>query len=125
MNNAKLGVLIFGAVGLIGCFLPLVSEQGISMSLWSMHSLAMGQTLMVMLGFALPLVMGIMALKGSMLRWQAIVSIVGFAFVLFKFRGGFIDLLTHGAIGAKLMGIAVIVGIVSAIACIVKPAPQA
>lgn len=124
MNNAKLGVLIFGAVGLLGCFLPLASEQGLSMSLWDMHSLAMGQTLMVLLGFALPLVMGVLALKGSMQRWQAIVSIAGFAFVIFKFRGGFIDLITHGAIGAKLMGIAAIVGLVSAIVCVAKPAPQ-
>jgi hypothetical protein len=125
VNNAKLGVLGGGLIGLLGCFLPLVSAEGVSMSFWDMHSVAMGQTLIVMIGFAIPLAMGVMAMKGTMLRWQAIVALLGFAFVVFKFRGGFLDLITHGAIGAKLMGIGAVVGLIAAIICVAKPAPKA
>lgn len=124
MNNAKLGVLVCGAIGLIGCFLPLVSAEGLSFSFWDGHSADMAQTMMVMIGFAVPLVMGIMGLKG-MLRWQAIVAIVGFAFVLFKFRGGTIDIITHGAIGGKLMGIGAIAGLVFSILAVLKPPAKA
>jgi len=122
VNNLKIGVLAAGLIGLIGCFLPFVSESGISMSFWGMKALMGGQTYLVMAGFVVGLVMGAMAMaKAPMQRWQAIVALVGFAFVVFKFRGGFLDLITHGAIGAKLMGLAAIAGLVLSGLCIAKP----
>ncbi len=121
MNNLKFGVLVCGVAGLIGCFLPMISAEGMSVSLWDAHSAAMGQVLMVMIGFALPIAMGAMAAKGAMQRWQAIVALVGFAFVVFKFRDGFMDMLTHGAIGAKLMWLGAVVGAVLSVLCIAKP----
>lgn len=122
MNNLKLGVLVCGVVGLIGCFLPMVSGEGMSISLWDVHSADMGQVLMVMIGYGLGIVAGVMAMKGGMQRWQGIMAVVGFAFVVFKFRGGFLDLITHGAIGGKLMGLAAVAGLVFSVLCIAKPA---
>ena len=78
---------------------------------------------MVMGGYAVALAMGAMGAAKGMQRWQSIVAIVGFAFVVFKFRGGFIDLITHGAIGAKLMGIGAVAGLVFAILTAAKPEP--
>lgn len=122
MNNIKFGVLASGLIGLIACFLPLASGEGISMSWWDLHNVDMVQTMLVMAGFGLGLAMGAMAAaKPPMLRWQAIVALLGFAYVVFKFRGGFLDLITHGAIGAKLMGIAAIAGIVFSGLCLAKP----
>jgi hypothetical protein len=122
MNNAKLGVLACGVIGLVGCFLPLAS--GVPVAFWDMHSSDMAQTLLVMIGYALPLVMGLLSLKGAMRRSAAIASIAGFAFVIFKFRGGFLDLITHGGIGARLMGIGALAGVVFALLCVAKPAQK-
>jgi hypothetical protein len=123
VNNLKFGVLAFGLLGIIGCFLPMVSAGGQSISFFSMKELiGAGQVFMVMGGYGAALVMGAMAAaKPPMQRWQGIVAIVGFAFVVFKMRDGFMKLITDGAIGAKLMGISAIAGLVVAILCVAKP----
>lgn len=123
MNNLKFGVLACGLIGLIGCFLPMVSEAGMSMSFFGMRKfMGGGQIFLTMGGYIAALVMGAMAAaKPPMQRWQAIVATIGFAFVLFKLRDGITDFLKHGAIGAKLMIIAAIAGLVVSILCIAKP----
>jgi hypothetical protein len=123
VQNIKLGVLLCGLVGLLGCFLPMVSEGGMSVKFWDMHSVDMAQTMMVLIGYGAGLVMGVLAMKGGIQRWQAIVALVGFGFVVFKMRDGFMHLLTDGAIGAKLMWIGAVGGLVCAIIAIAKPAP--
>jgi hypothetical protein len=123
MNNLKFGVLACGLLGLIGCFLPMISAEGLSMSFFDLRKIDAAQTFMVMGGYAVALAMGAMGAAKGMQRWQSIVAIVGFAFVVFKFRGGFIDLITHGAIGAKLMGIGAVAGLVFAILTAAKPEP--
>lgn len=83
-----------------------------------------GQVYVVMVGFIVPAVMGAMAAaKPPMLRWQAIVAAVGFALVLFKLRDGLpADIFKAPfAIGAKLMALSAIVGLVVSILTIAKP----
>jgi hypothetical protein len=123
VNNLKFGVLACGLLGLIGCFLPMISGGGESVSFFKMRELiGSGQVFMVMAGYAAALVMGAMAAaKPPMQRWQGIVAIVGMAWVVFKMRDGFMKLITDGAIGAKLMGISAIAGLVFAILCVAKP----
>ena len=124
MNNLKFGVLAFGLLGLIGCFLPFISFGDQSFSFFKMREAPGGasQVFMTMAGYVAPLVMGAMAAaKPPMQRWQGIVAIVGFAWVVFKMRDGFMKLITDGAIGAKLMGISAIAGLVVAILCVAKP----
>jgi hypothetical protein len=123
VNNLKFGVLACGLLGVIGCFLPMVSAGGQSISFFSMKDfIGAGQIFMVIGGYAAALVMGAMAAaKPPMQRWQGIVAIVGFGFVVFKMRDGFLKLITDGAIGAKLMGISAIAGLVFAILCVAKP----
>ena len=95
MKNIKFAVLACGLLGLIGCFLPMVSAEGMS-------------------------VMGAMGAAKGFKRPQGIAALVGFAFVIFKFRGGFFDLL-KAAIGAKLMFIAAIAGVVVAALAMAMP----
>jgi len=123
VNNLKFGVLACGLLGIIGCFLPMVSAGGQSISFFSMKELiGSGQVFMVMGGYAAGLAMGAMAAaKPPMQRWQGIVAILGFGFVMFKMRDGFMKLITDGAIGAKLMGLGAIAGLVFAILCVAKP----
>ena len=124
MNNLKFGVLACGLLGLIGCFLPMVTFGDQSISLWKLREApgGSGQVFMTMAGYVAALVMGAMAAaKPPMQRWQGIVAIVSFAWVIFKLREGFMKLITDGAIGAKLMGISALAGLVFAILCVAKP----
>jgi hypothetical protein len=123
VNNLKFGVLACGLLGIIGCFLPMQSFGDKSISFWDFKQLmGSGQIFMVMGGYAAGLVMGILAAaKPPMLRWQAIVAGLGFVFVIFKMRDGFMKMITDMAIGGKLMGIAALAGLVFSILCVAKP----
>ncbi|MBA3817591.1 MAG: hypothetical protein H0X17_01755 [Deltaproteobacteria bacterium] len=123
MQNLKFGVLVCGLLGLVGCFLPLVSAEGMSISLFDMRKFDAANTFIIMGGFAAALAMGAMGAAKGMQRWQSIVAIVGFALIVIKMRSGFLDLITKGAIGAKLIGIAAVVGLVFAILTAIKPEP--
>lgn len=127
MKNIKFAVLACGVLGLIGCFLPMASGGGMSISFWDLHKMGaeMGggggvQVYLVMAGYALAAVMGAMGAANGFKRPQGVASLVGFAFVIFKFRGGFMDLM-KGAIGAKLMFVAAIVGVVVSVIALAKP----
>lgn len=120
MKNLKYGILGLGVLGLLGCFLPMVSERGMSVSFFGMRPLiGSSQVFLTMGGFVLAAVMGGMGLK-HLLKWQAGAAAAGFALVLFKLRDGITDLLKHGAIGAKLMVVAAIAGLVVSILAAVK-----
>lgn len=122
MKNIKFAVLACGLLGLIACFLPMVSMEGMSITFWDVHK-APGegvQVYLVMAGYALGAVMAAMAIAQGLKRPQAIAAAVGFAFVIFKFRGGFTDLM-KGAIGGKLMFIAALAGVVVSVIAAAKP----
>ncbi|MBW8773245.1 MAG: hypothetical protein JF590_08160 [Gemmatimonadetes bacterium] len=121
MKNIKFAVLACGVLGLIGFFLPMVSAEGMSFSFWDAHKAPDGvQVYLVMAGYALAAVMGAMGAAKGMKRPQGIAAAVGFGFVIFKFRGGFMDLI-KAAIGAKLMFVAALVGVVVAVIAAAKP----
>ena len=124
MNNLKFGVLACGLVGLIAIFLPQVTFGDISISLWKAREAPGGaaQVYMVMAGYIAPLIMGAMAAaKPPMLRWQSIVALVGFLFVRFKMRDALPFNIFKGAIGAKLMGLALYAGTICSVLTLAKP----
>jgi hypothetical protein len=121
VKNIKFAVLACGVLGLIACFLPMISMEGMSISFWDAHKAPDGvQVYLVMAGYALAAAMGAMGAAKGLKRPQAIAALVGFAFVVFKFRGGFFDLL-KAAIGAKLMFVAAVAGVVVSALAIAKP----
>jgi len=121
VKNIKFAVLACGVLGLIACFLPMISMEGMSISFWDAHKAPDGvQVYLVMAGYALAAAMGAMGAAKGLKRPQAIAALVGFAFVVFKFRGGFFDLL-KAAIGAKLMFVAAVAGVVVSVLAIAKP----
>ena len=124
MNNIKFGVLACGLIGIIAVFLPQVSFGGESISLWGTRSFPgqAAQVYMVMAGYGAGMVMGAMAAaKAPMQRWQSIVALIGFGFVLFKMRNALPFDIFKGAIGAKLMGLAAYAGLVFSIITLAKP----
>lgn len=124
MNNLKYGALIFGLLGALGAFLPFVVLSGESLTFFGLRTLPGGpvQVFPTLAGFVVPLVIAAIAIaRPPMLRWQAIVCGAGFGYVIFKLRDGFTKLITDGAIGAKLMAISALAGLVIAILCVAKP----
>lgn len=116
MQNMKLGVVVCGVIGLVGCFLPMVS----GVSFFDMRAIAPAHVFVTMGGFATALVMGALGIAKGMARWISVIAIVGFGVVVLKMRGEVLDMLKAG-IGAKLMGIAAYAGLVFAILSTVKP----
>ena len=121
MKNIKFAVLAFGVLGLIGCFLPLISAEGMSFSFFDGRKGPDGvQIYLTMAGYALAAVMGAMGVAKGFKRPQAIASLVGFAFVVLKLRHGFTEMLKM-AIGGKLMFIAVVGGVVASVIALAMP----
>lgn len=124
MNNLKFGVLACGLVGLIAVFLPQITFGDMSISLWKAREAPGGaaQVYMVMAGYIIPMIMGAMAAaKPPMLRWQSIVALLGFLFVLFKMRDALPFNIFKGAIGAKLMGLTAYAGAILSALTLAKP----
>jgi len=120
MDNLKFGVVLSGLVGLIACFLPL--GVGVT-SFWSMRIHAPADAWMTLFAYAVGFVVPALALlKPPIVRWQALVSALAFAFVLIKLRSVIGVFITDGNIGAKLMVVAPILGLVFSILCVLKPA---
>ena len=73
MKNVKLGIAICGVLGLLSCFIG-------DTSLWKLHEVPgfMAPVLLAMVGFAAAAAMGAMSIsKPPMMKWQAIVALVG------------------------------------------------
>jgi hypothetical protein len=124
VNNLKFGVLACGLVGLIAIFLPQITFGDMSISLWKTREAPgqAAQVYMVMAGYLAALVMGAMAAaKPPMQRWQSIVALVGFLFVLFKMREALPFDIFKGAIGAKLMGLTAYAGAILSALTLAKP----
>jgi hypothetical protein len=119
MDNLKYGVVISGLAGLIGCFLPL-GDLGVSF--WSLRGGSPGDSYAIMLGYLVGFIVPAIAVaKPPMLRWQALVAITAFAFVLIKMRELLETFLVDGGVGAKLMVVAPILGILFSIGSLAKP----
>ena len=118
MHNLKFGVIICGLLGLVGCFLPMVGE----VSYFDTRAFDPASFYIVAIAFALPLAMGVLGFFKGMARWMSIISIVGFSVIMLRMRGEMVELLKAG-IGAKLMGIGAVAGLVFAILTTVKPEP--
>ena len=126
MKNLKFGILAFGVLGLVACFLPFIPLGKASMSFFDARKLDSGPIYLTMGGFALATAMGGMGLK-RLLKWQAGLAAAGFALVIYKLnsfnsRVGIVELFKDGALGAKLMIIAAIAGVVISILAVVKGA---
>jgi len=122
MNNLKFGVLACGLIGLIACFIP---DHGVSF--WKMHEMptSMGggaHIYMVLAGFIAAVVCaGLGVAKPPMQRWQGVVSLIGFAFILFKLRSLLGEMIKHGNIEGRLMAFSAIIGCVFAVLTLGKP----
>lgn len=120
MKNLKFAIAGLAVLGIIGAFLPIVSEGPMKISLWDVRAFDAGQFWLTMGGLIVALVMaGLAVARGAMARWQAVVATLGFALAALKVRDGM-----EWAIGGKLMLLAAAIGLVVALVGAVKPEPQ-
>ncbi len=106
----KRAFAIFGLVGLVGCFLPLVP----GISLFDVRAFDAMSVYLVMAAFAVPMLLGLSAKLPAAAKAGAVGC---FAYLLFyKFGFDTFDLVIHGSIGAKAIGIAAVGGLVSSLA---------
>ena len=135
MKQIKFGILGAGVIGLISIFLPYISAGPISMKFWDFRKIPSGissgllngpnQVYLALIGFLAAAVVGGLAVAGKrLIRWQAIVGLVGFllAFATEGVRKGLAG--AEGvstSIGGKLLFIAAAVGVIASIAGIAKP----
>jgi hypothetical protein len=105
----KRSILLFGLVGIVGCFLPML----LGMSWFEMRRFDEGWSVwLVMAAFALPT---FVAAGADTNRLAAIVGTASFGYLAFKFGTGVFDLLLHTSIGGILMGVSVVGGLASSV----------
>ena len=119
MRYLKLGVLAAGLLGLVGVFLPLSRD----LSWWDRRASPDAAGVFFVIGaFALGLGMGALGVAKGLQRWIALVALIGFAFVVLKFRSAFLDLFTSQT-GGQLIGIAAAAGVLCAALAAWRPEP--
>ena len=121
MKQIKFALLGAGLLGVIAIFaLPFVSMGPISFTLWKIREADSGAVYITLLGFLAGAVAGGLAVAAKQLvRWQAIVGIVGFGLAFIKVRDGLTG--EGSGIGAKLMFISALIGLIASIVAVAKP----
>lgn len=119
MRNLKFGVLGAALLGLIGVFLPLSRD----VSWWERREGPDTAGVFFVIGaFLIAAVMGALAVAHGLQRWIALVALIGFAFVILKFRFAFVALFT-GQPGGQLIGLAAAVGLLCTALAAWRPEP--
>jgi len=99
--------LVFGILGLIGCFLPFV----LGISFWDLRDADGGwRVYLVLAAFAAP-VLAQQATKAG-----ALLGLAGFGYVAWRVFGtDVVTIVTHGSIGAVLMAVAAFAGLLASL----------
>lgn len=98
-------LLVFGAIGLLGCFLPMA----LGLSWFDMRHFDAGWTVwLVMAAFAVPTFIG--ATDEPYDRADIIASAAAFGYLAYKFNYHTFSMLVHASIGGILMAIGMIGG---------------
>jgi hypothetical protein len=105
----KRTIFLFGLVGLVGCFLPMI----VGVSWFEMRHFDPGWSVwLVIAAFAFPT---FVAAGADDTRVTAIVGTASFGYLLAKFGTGVLDLIVHASIGGMMMGVAAIAGLASSL----------
>ena len=131
MKPIKFIVLAAAAIAFLGVFiLPYISAGPLSFTLWKLRNLNPRESLVhpyiIMMMSAPGLVLGGLALRAQKLpRWATIITLICFAIGTFIALAVFSKTQTkfgeHGAIGAKLMVLAMVAGAGASLVNIIKP----
>src|SRR5215813_7114766 len=96
----KRSVALFGLIGLVGCFLPLVP----GLSFFELRHLEWLPIVLMTAAFLIPMLAGLTGSNAS----AAATGLFGFGYVVYKFGTGLWDLTFHAEIGGKMIAIAAV-----------------
>jgi hypothetical protein len=99
-------ILLFGLIGLAGCFLPLVG--GTSITVMRIHTLRAWLTI---LAFAIP---ALVAYRSNAAA-TVLAGIACFGYLGLRFGTRALDLILYAGIGGKLIGVAIVGGTIATI----------
>lgn len=99
-------ILLFGLLGLVGCFLPIAG----GITLFDLRHFRFGAWLVV-LAFVLPV---LVAWRGNTAA-TVLAGSAGFGYVGWRLGPRAVDLILHAGIGGKLIGVAIIGGVLATI----------
>ena len=105
----KRTIAIVAGIGLLGCFMPLATWRGNTISLVTLRHLDWLGVMLILLGFATPLLALLVAPSP---RTTAIASLAGFGYVMWKLGLSSINLIINGSLGGRMIGAAAIAGVV-------------
>lgn len=131
MKPVKFIVLAAAAIAFLGVFiLPYIKAGDLSFTLWKLRNINPAESLVhpyvILVTSVVPLALGAMAVVGQKLpRWQTIITFLCFLIGTFIALAVFSKTQTKfgddGAIGAKLMVLALVAGAGASLVNIVKP----
>lgn len=103
----KRSIAVFGLVGLVGCFLPLLP----GVSFFQLRHLEWIPIVLMTAAFVIPMLAGMTDSNAG----AALAGLIGFGYVSAKFGTGLWDLAIHAEIGGKMMAVAAVGGLVSSL----------
>lgn len=107
----KRSLAIFGILGLVGCFLPVMVGGE---SIFELRHFDYVRVILMFAAFGFPLLAGLQ--PGPTTVGTALTGLGCFGYVLAKFRLGLWDLVIDGEAGGKMIAIAALGGFLSAVA---------
>jgi hypothetical protein len=120
MRGLKVAIAVVGILGVLACFLPFDPARSLSFVKYSTFFQVPIKAYVVIGGFGLAAIMGLLAwTRGGLSRTHAVLALVGSAVTLLpvEVRSGF----DAGSIGGKLLFIAAVIGSLLALVGILRP----
>lgn len=109
----KRALAVFGVLGLVGCFLPVMVG---SESVFDLRSFDVVRVILMFAAFGFPLLAGLQ--PGPATVGTALTGLGCFGFVIAKLRLGLWDLLVDGAPGGRMIAIAATAGFLVSLAAL-------
>jgi hypothetical protein len=108
----KRWILLFAAIGLVGCFLPLIA----GVTFWDLHTYAGWRVYAVIAAYLVPLVI---ALQNDARSFAgALGATASFGYLLYTFGFDLFDVVFHAAIGGIMMGVGAFGGFLASLAAL-------
>jgi hypothetical protein len=109
----KRSLAVFGVLGLVGCFLPVMVG---SESIFELRHFDVVRVILMFAAFGFPLLAGLQ--PGPTTVGSALTGLGCFGYLVVKFRLGLWDLVVDGDAGGKMIAIAAAGGFVASLAAL-------
>ena len=99
---------LFGLIGLIGCFLPMF----LGFSLFNAREGSWFEVMLIITAFAIPMFLGF---ADKLHPAASLIAAGCFGYIVWRFGFDIKDLIIHGEIGGKAMGLSALLGLATSL----------